>query len=137
MLADDQAATELQDVVQQLSLVHRITIEQINDALTEFYLLLPEDNAPLVTRAEALGEWCQGFLYGLAAGGLKEDTKLPENSQEIMRDMLEISRASADEDAEMDEADEIALMELVEYVRTGVLLINEELQPLQGTNTLQ
>ena len=40
-----------------------------------------------------------------------------------------------DEAANEDE-DEVALMEIEEYVRMGVLLIYEELQPLQTTQTI-
>jgi uncharacterized protein YgfB (UPF0149 family) len=55
--------------------------------------------------------------------------------------MIEISKAAHDEDAldEDDnefEEDEVAYMEILEYVRAGALLMYEELQPLQSTRTL-
>ncbi len=137
----------LRDVVSVLSALHQNTLEQLNDALTEFHLLLPDDDDDLTLRVEALANWCQGFVYGLAAGGLKEDTEIPEDSQEIIRDMIEISRAGleqlededeADDDtiaADSDEENERAYMEIMEYVRTGILLIHEEMQPLQAANT--
>ncbi len=137
----------LRDVVSVLSALHQNTLEQLNDALTEFHLLLPDDDDDLTLRVEALANWCQGFVYGLAAGGLKEDTEIPEDSQEIIRDMIEISRAGLeqldDEEEEGDgedagdseEENERAYMEIMEYVRTGILLIHEEMQPLQAANT--
>ncbi len=137
----------LRDVVSVLSALHQNTLEQLNDALTEFHLLLPDDDDDLTLRVEALANWCQGFVYGLAAGGLKEDTEIPEDSQEIIRDMIEISRAGLeqledeeeDDDGEdavdSDEENERAYMEIMEYVRTGILLIHEEMQPLQAANT--
>ncbi len=137
----------LRDVVSVLSALHQNTLEQLNDALTEFHLLLPDDDDDLTLRVEALANWCQGFVYGLAAGGLKEDTEIPEDSQEIIRDMIEISRAGLEqlddeeedgdgEDAvDSDEENERAYMEIMEYVRTGILLIHEEMQPLQAANT--
>ena len=133
----------LRDVVNVLSALHQNTLEQLNDALAEFHLLLPDDDDELGQRVEALAKWCQGFVYGLAAGGLREDTEIPADSQEIIRDMIEISRAGLeqpdDEDDETaeddDEMNEIAYMEIMEYVRTGILLIHEELQPLQAANT--
>jgi uncharacterized protein YgfB (UPF0149 family) len=36
-----------------------------------------------------------------------------------------------------EEADEIAFVEISEYVRTGVLLVNEELQPIKAAHRLQ
>jgi len=133
----------LRDVVNVLSALHQNTLEQLNDALAEFHLLLPDDDDELGQRVEALARWCQGFVYGLAAGGLREDSEIPADSQEIIRDMIEISRAGLeqpdDEDDETaeddDEMNEIAYMEIMEYVRTGILLIHEELQPLQAANT--
>ncbi len=130
----------LRDVVEVLSSLHQKTLEQLNDALTDFHLLLPDDDDELGLRVEALANWCQGFVYGLAAGGLKEDSEIPADSQEIIRDMIEISRAGLDDVIEEDEeaevdSDEVAFMEITEYVRTGILLIHEEMQPMQAANT--
>ncbi len=137
----------LRDVVNVLSALHQNTLEQLNHALADFHLLLPDDDDELTLRVEALANWCQGFVYGLAAGGLKEDSDIPDDSQEIIRDMIEISRAGLeqledeeeDDDGEdavdSDEENERAYMEIMEYVRTGILLIHEEMQPLQAANT--
>lgn len=104
--------------------------QQLNDAEAGFELFLPSDEDNLLDRTEALAEWCQGFTYGLAAGGLKQQAELPADSAEIIRDMTEIARVGLDEEAQ-DEADEDAYMQLHEYVRMGVLLINEELHPMK------
>ena len=94
-------------------------------------LLLPDDDAPLAVRSRALGQWCQGFLYGLALGGVSEDGLQPGNVPEIMRDFYEISHAGFDHDPD-DESEEVAYMEIVEYVRMSVLLCRVELQPLHA-----
>ena len=104
------------------------TRDQLNDVDADFQLLLPDDNSSLAKRTEALAMWCQGFTYGLAAGGLKKDQTLPEDTAELLRDMVEIARAGH-EPGEDSEEDETAFMQLYEYVRMGVLLINEELRP--------
>ena len=106
---------------------------QLNGAEADYQLLVPDDEQPLAERTDALAEWCQGFTYGLAAGGLKKDADLPEDTAELIRDMVEIGRAGHDDDA-VDESDEDAYMQLHEYVRMGVLLINEELQPCVQTS---
>jgi uncharacterized protein YgfB (UPF0149 family) len=62
-------------------------------------------------------------------GGLKDFRKLPENSAEAAQDIVEISRIGSKYESEGSEEDAVALEELIEYVRVGVLLINEELHP--------
>jgi len=131
----------LHDVVHKLSDLHQSTLEMMNDATGEFKLLLMDDDDPLPDRVEALAAWCQGFIYGLAAGGIQEGSELPEDTAELLKDMIEISRAGNDvddageEESDVDD-DEVAYMEIEEYVRMGVLLIYEELQPLQSTQTI-
>lgn len=107
------------------------TVRQLNDAVLDFQLLLPDDEEPLEERIEALAEWCQGFLLGMSEGGIKDLAGLPGDSGEVMRDMVEIARAGS-YDLNGNEEDEISYNELLEYVRTGVLLINEELNPTQA-----
>lgn len=104
------------------------TVRQVADPLLDFHLLLADEAAPLEQRVLSLGEWCQGFLLGLSEGGAEQLDDLPEDSAEIVRDMVEIAGAGSYllEDGEEDEN---AYMELVEYVRTGVLLVSEELNP--------
>lgn len=140
----EETSKLLQQTGKKLLQIHQISVEQMNDTDAEFELMLPDDDEPLEMRVEALGTWCQGFVYGLAVGGIKEDTVLPEDSKELIRDILEISRAGyiADNEAELatdeedNEEDEVAFMEVSEYVRMGILLIYEELQPLQSSQTV-
>lgn len=133
----------LHDTVHQLSELHQTTIETVNDISGSFYMLLPDDDNDLIGRTEALANWCQGFVYGLAAGGISEDTKLPGDTQEILLDFIEISRAGCNigeddviELNDVTEEDEQAFVEVVEYVRTGVMLINEELQSMLPSPTI-
>ncbi len=140
----EESSPGLQAVGKELMKVHQISVEQMNNNEINFELMLPDDDDQLEDRVEGLGIWCQGFVYGLAAGGIKEDTVLPENSKELIKDILEISRAGyvADDEAEQaveeagDDEDEVAFMEVSEYVRMGVLLVYEELQPLQSSQTV-
>ncbi len=140
----EETSEGLQQVGKKLLQIHKITVEQMNDTEADFELMLPDDDEPLEMRVEGLGMWCQGFVYGLAVGGIKEDSVLPEDSKELIQDILEISRAGyvADNEAELatdeedSEEDEVAFMEVCEYVRMGVLLIYEELQPLQSSQTV-
>ena len=137
----EQGNELLHDVVHKLSELHQSTLEMMNDATGDFKLLLLDDDDPLPERVEALAAWCQGFIYGLAAGGIQEGSELPEDTAELLKDMIEISRAGHDvDDTGVDESDdnddEVAYMEIEEYVRMGVLLVYEELQPVQSTQTI-
>ena len=111
------------------------TRKELDDALLDFSLLIPEDNSSLDVRVVALKKWCDGFLFGLALSGVKEMSELPEDSFEVLKDIVTISQAS--EEDEEDEMNEVAYFDIVEYVRMGVLLINEELQPMNGPVTIQ
>jgi uncharacterized protein len=92
----------------------------------EFELLLPGDDEPIDARTAALAEWCQGFLYGLGAGGIPDAAGLPGEAGEVVRDFAEITRAGVDAGEEQ-ESNESAYAELVEFVRVGVQLLFEEL----------
>ena len=89
--------------------------------------LLPDDDAPLRRRADALGAWCQGLLYGLGLGQADRDGALSADSREFLRDVTEIAQVGFETDA-ASEADETAYAEVVEYLRVGLLMILEDLR---------
>jgi len=100
----------------------------------EFVLLLPTEDRSLEERAAALGEWCQGFLYGLGSTPIPDIDSLSPEVGELVRDLTAITQLSVDE-AESAEANEEALSELVEFVRVGVQLLFDELAPFRDTTT--
>jgi len=108
--------------------VYDETRRGLSDPNCDFQLLFPDDEEPLKMRTDALVKWCQGFLFGLAAGGVKDLSGLPEDVVDFIQDMSEITRASPDL-GEGGEEDEAAFVDLVEYIRMGILLSNEELNP--------
>src|SRR5688572_10943152 len=96
-----------------------------------FQPLLPPDDAPIGARTSALGEWCQGFLYGLGAGvAVPDAASLQGEAAEVLRDMTEITHVDVDP-ADDPESNEEAYAELVEFVRVGVQLLYDHLQPLR------
>jgi uncharacterized protein len=102
----------------------------LTEAQMEFAPLLPDDEEPIDVRAAALGAWCQGFLYGLGTSSLTDATALPGDIGEVVRDLTEITHVAADS-AESLESNEGAYAELVEFVRAGVQLLFDELEPLR------
>ena len=105
------------------------TYRQLSERQSEFEPLLPDDGDAASVRAAALAHWCEGFLHGLVsakhADALKERLAA-EPLADIIRDMLEITRAAADDDGDGD-SDENAYTELVEYLRVAAQLTYEEL----------
>lgn len=98
----------------------------------EFAPLLPRDEESLDARASALGQWCQGFLYGLGSSSLSDAAGLPGDVGEVVRDLSEITQVGVDAEEGI-ESNEGAYAELVEFVRVGVQLVFDELEPLRET----
>ena len=90
-----------------------------------FQLLLPDESYPLQERAEALTQWCDGLLSGVALGG----GTLTKNDdiKEIIHDLSEISQLQLDDIGESDEQQQ-QFFELCEHVRMSTLLLHSLLQ---------
>ncbi len=124
------------DAVKQLQTLYEETLAGLNSAQLDFGLLLPDEDDALRERAESLGNWCGGFLSGLGLGGVSEAAQLPPAVGELLEDLAQIARVDFELD-EPDEAELAAFEEVVEFVRVGVLYINEELQPCKAPARLQ
>lgn len=103
------------------------TRRQLRDGDLSFSPLLPDDAERLADRVAALGEWCEGFLFGLGNAGLRDFDRLPPDAQEVVRDLVEIARVGVPTDEGA--GNEEAYAELVEYLRVGVHLLHDELHP--------
>jgi yecA family protein len=100
----------------------------------QFDVMLPGDEVPIADRASALGQWCQGFLYGLGTSPIPDTDSLPDEVAEIVRDLTSITQVAVDA-RETDEANEQAYTELVEFVRVGAQLLFDELARFRGPST--
>lgn len=90
----------------------------------EFELILPEDDeSNLIERVDAVRQWCKGFLFGI--GFANKATKFSQQTQEILKDVAEITKLDADIELEDEEA-ENDFMELTEYLRAAVLALRDE-----------
>jgi len=136
LLGDNTLSAAAVEARKLLLRLHADILRQYNNESFGFEMLLPGDDAPLSLRTENLSQWCGGFLYGLALGGFREGTDMPETVTEVMKDFYEISHARFAYEA-TDDADEAAYMEILEYVRMSVLLLHEELQPVPVNTRLQ
>ncbi len=101
------------------------TLAQLMGSGFELVLLLPDDETPIEQRAQALGQWCEGFLggFGLAA----REHPLSEEAEGVLADFAAIAQVQTD--LEESEANEVDFMEVMEYARMAVLMLFSECQP--------
>ncbi|MFK7994062.1 MAG: UPF0149 family protein [Granulosicoccus sp.] len=116
------------------------TLSAMNDTDLEFEPTLPEDDVPVLHRLRALGDFCAGFTYGIGLTMAQRGNRpLPEDTREIIEDFQAIDAADPadqpNDDGEIlsTENQEAMYVELLEYVRVGVLLVLEELRPISPT----
>lgn len=104
-----------------LDALRTATTAQLSAENFGFELLLPDEDAPLAERGDAMVAWCRGFLggFGLAA---PESTAFSAVAAEALQDIGNI--AASDLSYEESDADEDALAEIVEFVRVAALLLH-------------
>jgi uncharacterized protein YgfB (UPF0149 family) len=118
--------------VQDQALLDRLAKQargELADPELGFEPLLPADDRPLTERADALVEWCRGFLGGFGLAGAGAHAKLSDEAQEILRDLTTIASSAFDFGDESE--DEDALIEVHEFVRMGAMLLFTECQGAQ------
>ena len=123
--------TECQKLMDTL---YQATFWQLSDRLSEFELLLPGDGDDVGLRTEALGHWSEGFLHGLVSsrhGDALRKRLAAEPLSDIIKDILQITRAGLDEESDQEE-NEAAFVELSEYLRVAAQLCYEELADLRN-----
>ena len=123
IVPDDAPADAAPD--QALQLLFEDTVHALRSDQMEFQPLLPDDQETLERRAQALSQWCQGFLYGFGTGHPVKAEDMTNNVGEILRDMTHIGRAVTDL-GEASEEEEQAYSDVVEYIRVGVQLVHDE-----------
>lgn len=129
---DDNAL--IRECAQMLDTLYQSTFWQLTERLSEFVPLLPDDHSDAAGRATALAHWCEGFLHGLVSaqhGDELRDKLAAAPLSDIIRDMLQITRAEVDNEID-DETNEVAYAELVEYLRVAAQLAYEELSQIRS-----
>lgn len=120
---EPEPATPLND--EALRRLYRECQAQLEDPDLGFEPLLPGADAPVEHRAEALVEWCRGFLGGVGLSG-PAARALSADANEVLSDIGRIAASRFDYDDENE--DETALCEVLEFVRVGVLLLHAEMR---------
>ena len=109
---------------QDLAKIFNQTLLELADPTLNFNLLVAGENARLGEQANTLIDWCQGFLVGL---GLQKISTFDEEVLQMIKDFSEISKLDSDVIENEQNAQDLA--QIVEYVRMGVLFIQETLNP--------
>jgi yecA family protein len=126
----DALRTECQKTLDSL---YQGTYWQLTERLSEFFPLLPDDDADTEQRTQAMAHWCEAFLHGLVSSKHEQalkDRLVAEPLSDIIRDMLQITRAAIDEESDVED-NEAAYAEIVEYIRVAAQLAYEELADIR------
>ncbi|MES9944830.1 UPF0149 family protein [Candidatus Thiodiazotropha sp. CDECU1] len=124
---EDLLAREARELIGEL---YYVTRDQIgNDDLT-FMPYLPDDSQPISTRAKALSEWCEGYLYGLGMSGIT-DQQFEGDAREALQDISHFTQLDY-ELLESGDATEQAYTELQEFLKVVTLLIWGDLSDVRG-----
>lgn len=137
LIEEAQIKSVKESFLKTLDMVFQETNKGLNGSGFELEFCIPDDSEPLVFRAAMLGQLCEGVLYGLGlVGALNEaENKIPANVRELVEDLGQIATidvSSLNKDDKVTDEEESDFMELVEFVKVGILTINEELNPTQA-----
>jgi yecA family protein len=119
-----------QEVEEQLNGVFQQSCEQLRESDFALGLYIPNDDADINIRGQALIQWVQGFLLGF---GLHQTdlSKASDDVQEVIADLADISRM--DDEMTDDEDSEQAFTEVSEYVRVSAMLCFSEFATTDNT----
>ena len=129
--SDDDATVSVQIATYRKALKKIIErdLNKLKDGDLSFELIIPDESNSIQERAEALSIWCQGFIDGFSFLFTEHDFKIDQaekkESFEIIEDFTQIS--TLDSHSISEEVDEeLALIELIEFVRLSVQMIYDE-----------
>lgn len=125
----DAPGAALQSVLTDL---HFAAGRQLADQEMRMAIWLPDDEESIEDRTAALAQWCNGFLAGLGSGDDGRLDTLSAEAAEALADLQQIALAaveSSPDDSEDDlEEEEMAFMEIEEYVRITVMMLREDMR---------
>lgn len=116
MLDDQELDSRFQDLLLRM---YQVTLQKLDQSDFSIALLLPDDDEALERRTEALGYWCQGFLFGF--GEVIGSKPLSQEVEGVLGDFSEIAQIQPEAD-DSDESERL-FIEVSEYVRMNLLTI--------------
>lgn len=99
--------------------LYHITLEQLDDSVFNFSMLVPDESESVFPRADALAGWVNHFLLGLGVA----QPKLSDHKEltEVITDLRNIGALGYEKDENQEELED-ALEEVSEYVKVSVQL---------------
>ena len=127
-LFSEENASDLlvRECAESLRVLHDETLAAVKGPGPGFTPFLPDEDKPLKIRAEAVADWCQGFLYGIGVAGLSSAHRFSNETQEALTSLSEITRMDLD-GLQGAEEDEEALMEITEFIWVAAMLVHSEM----------
>jgi yecA family protein len=127
LLAAKRNSDEARQAALALFDVFTISQQQLAQLGFEFELMLPDDDAVLTVRAQAFSEWCEGFTQGLTLSGIDFDRLPSDEAQNAIQHITEFAQLDYAA-VRINEEDEKALLDVIEYTRMAVLSIHADIQ---------
>ncbi len=103
---------------------HAQAVAQFRRRAQRIEPLLPPSGGALSQRAQAVVEWCRGFLGGFGLAGLAAGPRLPAQAEEILGDLGNIAATALQVDA----GDERALDQVLDFVAMSVAHLHALMQ---------
>ncbi|RLA08056.1 MAG: hypothetical protein DRQ51_03815 [Gammaproteobacteria bacterium] len=111
--------------LQSLAKLHIFSVYSLGQQDYSYQLFLPDDNSNLRDRIKNLSFWCDGFMYGIGLTVATNKKKLSSQSDEFLKDVLHVCRLN---DADDNESDENSFIEICEYIKTGIYILQLDLK---------
>lgn len=130
LMIKQEKNTETREAAGALFALYEISKQQLAETDFSFKLLLPDENAGILERAEAFSQWCKGFVQGIQCSEVHMELS-DEDSAEALQHLKEFAELDY-EHLDIDEDSEKALVEVSEYARMAVLRISSDLRSHQA-----
>ena len=127
-----------EELIAYLNKLYSHSIYQLQGLGFKFDLLLPNDDANIKEKAEALADWSRGFLCGLGLAGAQEKSIMSKIGKEAIYDLSQIAHIAVEQDDdEIPEKQEKAFIELVEYVKVAVQTVHIDLRVSKNNHAME
>ena len=115
------------DIEEVITNLLKMLAEDIQDQFQAqdyvFQPLLPDDEAALTLRLEALAQWCDGFNAGFAGAWVKDDGAMSTETREVLDDFSRIAQLDMDDEEVSEKESEVNYMEIAEYTRMAAITV--------------
>lgn len=123
-----ELAPESAEVAQAplLRALYRHTCAQFENTPASIEPLLPLPHQSTAVRAQALVEWCRGFLGGFGLAGVTARAPLSTDAEEILADFAAIGASRLEHDDDVEDAR--AFADVLAFVCTASALLQREVR---------